>query len=213
MVEIFSAAFLAKPAIIGLIKFVTGLTVTYFTAKPLIEKWGGTPINRAAELGISPEDALEYAQKNKKNKLKHAKEKAEERNKELKEENEKLKEDLKKLEQRKLKEQEDWKNEQNEGERKRKFAILQNTEAEIKDKRSEIKKNEQEIKKNEKEVLDMYDELADGAEKLTIEQMKAKNSRPDVGYWFNWIVIVCCGIFAVYLINWAFAWLKEMKKK
>ncbi|CAG8781728.1 20406_t:CDS:2, partial [Racocetra persica] len=40
-------ALLAKPAIAGLLKFVIGAGLAYFTAKPVIERWGSTPANRA----------------------------------------------------------------------------------------------------------------------------------------------------------------------
>jgi hypothetical protein len=100
-------ALLANPAVAGIIKFVIGATLTYFAAKPLIEKWGSTPNNRAADAGVTNRDIYEYSRKNKKEKLDYLKEKNEERNKELKEENEKLKEDIKKLEKRLLKETED----------------------------------------------------------------------------------------------------------
>ncbi|WNE40177.1 MAG: Ribonuclease Y [Mycoplasmataceae bacterium] len=204
---------LAEPVVASLVKWAIGATVTYFLAKPAIERFGSTPANRANDLGITQEDALDYANKNRKEKLEHAKQQSEELNKELKEENEKLKENIKKLEQRLLTETEDWKNEQDEGERKRKFAVMQNTKGELDSARGQLKKNEQEIKNSNKKVLDMYDELSKGAEKLTIEQFKAKNNRPDLGYWSTWIILAIAVISAVMAVKFIFGLFKKLGKE
>ncbi|WNE40526.1 MAG: Ribonuclease Y [Mycoplasmataceae bacterium] len=207
-------AFLAKPAIAGLVKWAIGAAVTYFVAKPVIEKWGSTPNNRAEKLGITNEDALGYAQANRKDKLKFVQEKAEELNEELKEEIEKLKEEINKLEKRLLKETEEWKDPNNTpAEKAQKFAIMQNTQGELESKRKEKKSKEQEIKKNDKEVASMFDELTKGAEKLTEIQLKNKNNAPDLGSWLNWGIIAIGVITAVLIVKFIFGIFKKFNKE
>jgi hypothetical protein len=203
-------ALLAKPAIAGLLKFVIGAGLAYFAAKPIIEKWGSTPNNRAAEAGISNRDVYEYSRKSKKEKLDYLKEKSEEKNKELKEENEKLKEEIKKLEKRLLKETEEWKNETDPTEKAKKLAIMEATQKELNDAKSQLNKNESIIKKNEADIVKLYDELSKGAEHLTEEQIKSKNNYPDLNSWLNWGIIAVVVIVAILIVKFIFSLFKKL---
>ena len=205
-------ALLAKPAIAGLLKFVIGAGLTYFAAKPIIERWGSTPNNRAAEAGISNRDVYEYSRKSKKEKLDYLKEKSEEKNKELKEENEKLKEEIKKLEKRLLKETEEWKNETDPTEKAKKLATMEATQKELNDAKSQLNKNESIIKKNETDIAKLYDELSKGAEHLTEEQIKSKNNSPDLSSWLNWGIIAVAVIIAILIVKFIFSLFKKLGK-
>lgn len=205
--------FLAKPAIAGLIKWGIGAAVTYFVAKPVIEKWGSTPNNRGADLGITPQDIHDYARKDKEGKLNYVKEKNEERNKELQDENEKLKEDINKLEKQLLTETKDWQEETDPTEKARKLVTMQSTQKEIDSAKSQIKKNEREMREREKEVAKIFDELSKGAEKLTEAQIKANNNRPDLGSWLNWGIIAIGVVIAILTVRFIFSFFKKWNKE
>ena len=203
-------ALLAKPAIAGLLKFMIGAGLTYFAAKPVIERWGSTPNNRATEAGISTRDIYEYSRKSKKEKLDYLKEKFEEKNKEIKEENEKLKEEIKKLEKRLLKETEEWKNETDPTEKAKKLATMESTQKELNDAKSQLSKNESIMKKHESDITKLYDELSKGAETLTEEQIKSKNNAPDLNAWKNWGIIAICVIVAILIVKFIFSLFKKL---
>jgi len=90
-------AFLAKPAIVGLVKFAIGAGVAYFATKPIINRWGSTPANRLQDLGVPKTQQYEDAQKYKEDKKKFFDEKNEKTLEELDE----LKKKLEKLEKQK----------------------------------------------------------------------------------------------------------------
>lgn len=205
--------FLAEPAIAGVMKWAIGAAVTYFVAKPMIEKWGSTPNNRGAQFDINPQDIHDYARKDKQGKLDYVKEKTEERNKELQDENDKLRADINKLEQRKIREAQDWKNETDPAEKARKLATMEATQKEIDAATSQLKKNEREIKSNHQEVTKIFDELSKGAEKLTEAQIKAKNNAPDLGSWLNWGIIAIGVITAVLIVKFIFGMFKKFNKE
>lgn len=206
-------ALLAKPAIAGLIKWGIGALVTYSIAKTGIEAFGSTPNNRAEKLGVSNQDIHDYSRKDKQDKLDFLKEKYEERCKETKEENEKLREDLKKLEKRLLTEMEEWKDELDPAEKARKLATMKETQGEIEGVKGQIKKNDNQIKQDEKDIAKVFDELSKGAEKLSIEQTKAKNNAPDLGSWLNWGIITIGVITAVLIVKFIFGMFKKFNKE
>jgi len=201
-------AFLA--ALLPIIKVVAWPLVTYFLAKPIIEKWGSTPNNRAVEAGISPREVYEYSRKSKQEKLDYLKEKSEERNKELQEANEKLKEEIKKLEKRLLQETEEWKNESDPTEKAKKLATMEATQKELNEAKSQLNKNESIIKKNETDIAKLYDELSKGVEHLTEEQIKSKNNSPDLNSWLNWGIIAVAVIVAILIVKFIFSLFKKL---
>src|SRR5688572_20612885 len=124
-------ALLAKPAIAGLIKFVIGAGLTYLAAKPMIERWGSTPANRAEQLGIPRDRLYEDYKKFREDKKKYLQERNEEHNKHLSDELTELKKKLEKLEKQKVKQAEEVSSESDPTEKAKKIVAMKDTEKEI----------------------------------------------------------------------------------
>src|ERR1700748_484714 len=100
-------AILAKPAIAGLVKFAIGAAITYFAAKPVIERWGSTPANHLQEIGVPKTQQYEDAKKYKEDKKKFF----DEKNEKVLEELDELKKKLDKLEKQKTQQTQEVANE------------------------------------------------------------------------------------------------------
>ncbi|CAG8619325.1 1161_t:CDS:2 [Ambispora gerdemannii] len=171
---------LAKPAIAGLIKFVIGAGLTYFAAKPIIERWGSTPANRAEQLGVPKTQLYEDAKKRREDKKNYY----EEKNKEVLTELAELKKQLEKLEKQKTKQAQEIADESDPTEKTKKIAALKDTEKEISGVQTQIKEKESQIAKNNKELEKVFDDIGNFSH-LTEEQFAAKSNSPDLGAWKN----------------------------
>lgn len=177
-------ALLAKPAIAGLIKFVIGAGLTYFAAKPIIEKWGSTPGNRAEQLGIPRDRLYEDYKKFREDKKKYLQERNEENNKQLLDELAELKKKLEKLEQQKTQQAQEVANEKDPTEKAKKIAAMQDTDKEITQVKKEISEKAKQIEKNNKELEKVFDDIGKFPN-LTQEQLVTKSNTPDLGAWKN----------------------------
>jgi predicted RNase H-like nuclease (RuvC/YqgF family) len=173
-------ALLAKPAIAGLIKFVIGAGLAYFAAKPVIERWGSTPANRAEQLGVPRDRLYDDYKKFREDKSKYLKERNEEHNKQLLDELAELKKKLEKLEKQKIKQVQEANNESDPTEKAKKLALAQDTEKEITQTKKEISDKEKQIEKNNKELEKVFDDIGKFPN-LTQEQLTSKSNSPDLG--------------------------------
>jgi len=177
-------ALLAKPAIAGLIKFVIGAGLTYFAAKPIIEKWGSTPANRAEQLGIPRDRLYEDCKKFQEDRKKYLQERNEEHNKQLLDELAELKKKLENLEKQKIQQAKEISEENDPTEKAKKMAAMQETDKEITKVKQEISEKEKQIEKNNKELEKVFDDIGK-IPNLTEEQLAAKSNTPDLGAWKN----------------------------
>jgi len=177
-------ALLAKPAIAGLLKFVIGAGLAYFAAKPVIERWGFTPANRAEQLGVPRDRLYEDYKKFREDKKKYLQERNEEHNKQLLDELAELKKKLEKLEQQKTKQTQEISEESDPTEKAKKVVAMQDTEKEISQLKKEIADKEKQIEKNNKELEKVFDDIGK-LPNLTEEQLISKSNAPDLGAWKN----------------------------
>ena len=202
-------ALLAKPAIAGLLKFVIGAGLTYFAAKPIIERWGSTPANRAEQLRIPRDRLYEDYKKFREDKKKYLQERNEEHNKQLLDELAELKKKLEKLEKQKTKQAQEVTSESDPTEKAKKIAAMQDTDKEIIQIKKEISDKERQIEKNNKELEKVFDDISKFPN-LTEEQLVAKSNTPDLGAWKNWGIIAICVIVAILVVKFIFSLFKKL---
>ena len=177
-------ALLAKPAVTGLIKWGMGCAVAYFTAKPLVEKWGSTPANNLARNGIPEEQQYEDHKKWLADRKKYIEDKTDELFKDLKDRRDNLEEENKKLTRR-----------------------LENASPEDKAKFLEmIADNKREISSINKTIAEEINKLTKNFETLgntplTYQQFQDKSKQTDLTSWWNWGIIVFCVVIAIILIS------------
>lgn len=201
----FLLALLAKPAIAGLIKFVIGAGLTYLAAKPIIERWGSTPANRAEQAGVPKTQLYEDAKKRREDKKKYY----EEKNKEVLSELAELKKQLEKLEKQKTKQAQEIIDETDPTEKNKKIAALKDIEKEMAEIRRQIKDKEKQIEQNNKEIEKVFDDIGNTSN-LTEEQFMAKSNSPDLGAWKNWGIIAVCVIVAILIVKFIFSLFKKL---
>ena len=195
------------------IPWIIGGLVTYFTAKPLIEKWGSTPAIRAENLGVPRERLYNDYQEYRRDKTKYLKERNEEQNKHLLDELDKLKEKLDKLEKQKTKQAEEIKTESDPTEKAKKIAALKETEKEISSVKKEIKDKEKQIEKNNQELEKVFADLSKGSPNIvTEEQLVARSKAPDLGAWKNWGIIAFCVVIGIIIVKVIYGLLTRLTK-
>ncbi|KLL03783.1 MAG: hypothetical protein MRECE_9c042 [Mycoplasmataceae bacterium CE_OT135] len=201
-------AFLAKA-----VPWIIGGLVTYFTAKPLIEKWGSTPAIRAESLGIPRERLHNDYQEYRRDKTKYLKERNEENNKHLLDELDKLKEKLDKLEKQKVKQAEEVQAESDPQEKAKKVAVMKETEKEISNVKKEIKEKEKQIESNNKELEKVFADLSKGSPAvISEEQLVARSKAPDLGAWKNWGIIAFCVVIGIIIVKVVYGLLSKLTK-
>ena len=191
-------------ALVKIVPWVVGGLVTYFASKNVIEKWGSTPKNEAAKLGIPEDKLFDYYQRKSENDSQFRKE--------LKEEISKDFEDIRE-QNKKLEEQNTQLVKQLEGvtDPTEKAKILATIEANKK----EMANNNKRIDSRFSQIMGTVNNLSQpskdelGKPEIVERKFQAEVNKPNLTNWKNWGIIAFVVIIAIMLVSF----LKKMLTK